>query len=168
MTKHILFIFVFTFVVSTTGFAIMQDIEKLPPGKWWKNPDIVRYLKITDKEKSSLDQMYREKKKSMISIKAVMESQKLDMEALMDRDPLNETAIKDKYRAMLNEGMNLFEKQFEFLLEVRKLLGKNRFAHLKKYFHKKHWTGRKGRHHDKFKKGLTCPPPGGKDRYHMP
>ncbi|ETR68375.1 MAG: hypothetical protein OMM_10598, partial [Candidatus Magnetoglobus multicellularis str. Araruama] len=116
----------------------MQGIEKLPPGKWWQMPDVVRTLKITNKEKTLLEQMFLKSRKTMIGIKSEMKIHELDMETLMESEPFNETAVKNKYSVILNTGIKLFEKQFDFLVEVRKLLGKNRFMQLRDHFHEKH------------------------------
>jgi Spy/CpxP family protein refolding chaperone len=151
MKRTILVTCLCVFILSTTGFAKMGGHGLLPPGKWWHMPEAVKKLKITDDEKTFLDQLFMEKRKAMIQVKGEMETKKLDMEAIMEKDPFDENAAMEQFEAMHESGQKMWKNKFKFVIEVRKLLGKDRFIQLKDQFrrfhHGKHRHGKGfGRH----------------------
>ncbi|ETR65553.1 MAG: hypothetical protein OMM_14071 [Candidatus Magnetoglobus multicellularis str. Araruama] len=139
---------VFVFVLSTTGYAKMHGL--LPHGKWWHMPDVVKALKITEEEKTILDRTFLENRKAMITLKGEMSTKKLDMETLMESDPFDESGTLTQFESIQATGQKMWKTKVDFLIEVRKLLGKDRFMQLKSQF-KRHHRGkhRKGpkRHH---------------------
>lgn len=157
MKRKILLICMCAFFLTSTGFAKMGGPGghgMLPPGKWWHMPKMVERLKITDDEKTSLDQLFMEKRKSMIKVKSEMESKKLELEAIMEKDPFDEDSALKQFEAMHVTGQQMMQNRFKFVLEVRKLLGKDRFMQLKSQFRRFH-HGRHGH-----RKGRMGPPPG--------
>jgi len=144
MKRIILFTCLFALILSTTGYAKMGGPGLLPPGKWWHMPKIVESLKITDDEKTFLDQMFLEKRKAMIQVKGEMETKKLDMEAIMEKEPFDEEAAMTQFEAMHASGQKMWKNKFKFVIEVRKLLGKDRFMQLKSQFRRAHGKHRHG------------------------
>ncbi|KPA15335.1 conserved hypothetical protein, secreted [Candidatus Magnetomorum sp. HK-1] len=132
-------------IISSTGYANMQGSDFLPTKKWWHKPGVVKALKITHKEKTILDREFHEKQKTMIRIDGEMKIHKLDMEALIESEPLKEKAVMDKLENILDTSKKMYKKQLKFLIEVRKLLGKKRFMKLKNHYKKSHGKYRRGK-----------------------
>jgi len=165
MKRTILFACMCVLILSTTGYTKMGGHGGLlPPGKWWHMPKAVESLKITDDEKAFLDKMFMEKRKAMIQVKSEMETKKLDMEAIMEKDPLDEDAAMTQFEAIQQTGQKMWKNKFKFVIEVRKLLGKDRFMQLKTQFKRFHH----GRHrHGKGHMGRGHGRKGGKGGHHM-
>jgi len=153
MKRTILFACMCVIILATTGYAKMghgHGHGLLPPGKWWHMPKIVERLKITDDEKNFLDQMFLENRKAMIQVKSEMETKKLDMESIIEKEPLDENAAMTQFDSIQETGKKMWKNKFKFVIEVRKLLGKDRFMQLKSQFRKfhhgkhRHGKGRKG------------------------
>jgi Spy/CpxP family protein refolding chaperone len=144
MKRIILLTCMCAFILTSTGFAKMGGHGFLPPGKWWHMPKVVESLKITDDEKTFLDQLFMEKRKAMIQVKSEMETKKLEMEAIMEKDPFDEDAALKKFETMHVAGQQMMKNKFKFVIEVRKLLGKDRFIQLKSQFRRFH-HGKHGR-----------------------
>jgi len=157
MKRTILLTCMCAFILTSTGFAKMGGPGLLPPGKWWHMPKVVESLKITYDEKTFLDQLFMEKRKAMIQVKSEMETKKLELESIMEKDPFDEDAALKQFETMHVTGQQMMKNRFKFVIEVRKLLGKDRFMQLKSQFRRFH-HGRhgKGRH--------MGPPPGPHDR----
>ena len=163
MKKTILLSCVFAIILSSTGFAKMGGHGLLPPGKWCHMPKMVEGLNITDEEKRFLDQLFLEKRKAMIQVKSEMQTKKLDMETIMEKDPFDEDAAMQQFEAMHVIGQKMWKNKFKFVIEVRKLLGKERFIQLKGQFSRfhrgKHGHGKRGPKHGRRGPGPNGPPP---------
>ena len=138
---------VFAVMISVTGYAKMHGGgfgggDRLPPGKWWHVPQVSESLKLTAEEKTRLDTLFLEKQKAMISIKGEMATQRLDLETIMEQAEFDEAAALEKFEVIQGIGQNMWKKRIQFLIEVRKLLGKDRFVQLKSTFHRFHGPGK--------------------------
>lgn len=134
MKKAVLLGIVFVFLMSNLAFA-RGGFDKggfgLMKGKFWQMPDIVKKLNITDDEKSKLDALYFENKSKLIEQKSDIQKNRLELEQLMSNEPLDETAVKKQFEKVQEIRNQLATERFNFLLEVRKILGKERFEQLK-------------------------------------
>jgi len=154
MKKAILCICLSVFLV-TPVFA-KKGGGMLPPGKWWHMPKVVESLKITSAEQTFLDKLFLEKRKAIIAIKGEMATHRLDFETIMEKEPFDKGAAMDQFERTQEVGKKMWESRVKFLIEVRELLGKDRFMQLKtqfKQFHGKRHRKGKGQRHWKHGKG---------------
>jgi Spy/CpxP family protein refolding chaperone len=161
MKRIIVLVSMCVLILSTSGFAKMGH-GLLPPGKWWHMPHAVKKLKITDDEKAFLDQLFLEKRKSRAQIKSEMETKKLDMEAMMEKEPFDEEAAMKQFESIQDTGKKMWKNKFKFVIEVRKLLGNERFMQLKSQFRRME-RGRRGHGphgHRGHRRPHGGPPPG--------
>ena len=63
---------------------------------------------------------------------STVERERLELEALMDKKMLDEEAVLEQYRKMENQRVTLATENFRFVLQVRKVIGYDRFEDLKK------------------------------------
>jgi len=107
----------------------------LPKGKWWRIPDIATKLNLTADEQTKLDEMFYEIKKNMIDTHSNIAKLRLNLEQLLEKDPLDESSCLENFEKIKAEKTKMGIERFKFLLEVRKLLGVDRFVQLKSSFH---------------------------------
>ena len=129
-------------VLIFPALALGKD---LPRGKWWQDPKLSSIMNVSKEEKQKLDELYIESRRNFINLKSAVESERFELEVLMDKDPLDEAKVLEQYRKMDNARDNLGTERFRYLLEVRKILGAERFKKLKFEFQKQR-RGKKGRH----------------------
>jgi len=134
------------FVMITAGLMLMANHcpaqpagdgpnhYNLPPGKWWRLPEASEKHGITPAEQEKLDVLYLESRRKMIDLKGILEKKMLDLELLMDTNTFDEKAATDMYRAMQNARSELSMERFRYFLEVRKLLGNDRYQLLKQRY----------------------------------
>jgi len=148
MKKSILITCICVFLISTTGFARMHGGgfggDRVPPGKWWHVPEIAESLKVTAEEKTKLDTLFLNNRKAMIGLKGEMATKRLDLETLMEKENFDEAAVMDQFTSMQESGQAMWKQKFQFLINVRKLLGKDRFMQLKSQFNQNHSRPHKG------------------------
>ncbi|MEE8541884.1 MAG: hypothetical protein V3S66_09500 [Desulfobacterales bacterium] len=139
MKKIILFTLVCFFTLTGVGFPGMQRDKagmKLPAGKWWRIPRIVQASNIMPEEQSQLDSLYVQNRRKMIDLKSVLEKELFELELVFDVTSFDADACMDRYRKVQNARTTLALERFKFVVEVRKLMGFERFQQLKeKYRH---------------------------------
>ncbi|CAN2039209.1 Periplasmic heavy metal sensor [Candidatus Magnetomoraceae bacterium gMMP-15] len=114
------------------GSDMSGGMEKyLPSGKWWRMPEIAEQLKLTDAEQIKLDDLFIKSRKSMIDLKADMAKKHLDLQAVVDAKNFNESATMNQFNNLQTVRTKLSSERFKFMIEVRKLLGNDRFQQLK-------------------------------------
>jgi len=137
MKKIILFMLVFFFTLTGIGFSGMQRGKagmKLPAGKWWRVPRIVQANNITPEEQSRLDGLYVQNRRKMIDLKSVLEKELFELELVFDETSFDAEACMDRYRKVQNARTTLALERFKFVVEVRKLMGFERFQQLKEKY----------------------------------
>ena len=118
---------VFMAMIIGSWDACAQDVN---PGRWWKNPDVSRDLSLTRQEQRELDGLYARNRESLIDIKAELEKERSRLDDIMYREPFNEAAAKAQLRKVEEKQRNLTSERMRYLIEVRKILGHDRFRTL--------------------------------------
>ena len=130
LNKVIIGMFLFVFAVSTT-LAFGQEI---PHGKWWYSRHSSEKLNLNDEEKSKLDNKFFESRLKLVDLKSAVEKERLQLDKLMESETLNEKAVIEKFKKLEAARASLSAERFGFVLEVRKILGFERFLQLNTTF----------------------------------
>jgi Spy/CpxP family protein refolding chaperone len=123
------------FVLS--GVSMARDRDKsmdgidLPRGKWWRMSEVAIELKISSDEQAKLDDLYYKHRNQMIDHKSELKKAQIALEWFIEKEKLDESACKDHFQNVLKARNKLSTERYNFLIEVRKLLGYERFLQLK-------------------------------------
>ena len=115
----------------------------MPPGKWWINPELSAKLNLNNDEKAALEKEYLQSRRNLIKLKSDVESQRFELEVLLDSPTLNETKAMEQFKRLEKARFKLGEEMFRFVLAVRKIVGPDRFQVLKQV-HQKYRGKRRG------------------------
>jgi len=134
-----------------TGFRLLQ-------GKWWHVPEIAEKLGVTTDEKAKLDELALERKRELIDLKSAVQRQELELEAILDQADFDATACKDQFGKLLEARQEVATERFGFHVEVRELLGLDRYRELRTMLRDRHKDSRKGRpgHKGPVTEEMTC------------
>ena len=110
--------------------------KDIPVGKWWHRSGMASKLNLSEAEKDTLDQKYIECRRSLIKLKNVVESEGFELEVLLESEPLNEAKALEQHNRLQKARSDLANERFRFVLEVRKIIGLDRFQELKTAFKK--------------------------------
>ncbi len=128
------------FVLS--GVSMARDrgysrdgIEDLPRGKWWRMSEVAIELKISSDEQAKLDDLYYKHRNQMIDHKSELKKAQIALEWFIEKEKLDESACKDQFQNVLKARNKLSTERYNFLIEVRKLLGYERFLQLRPKFY---------------------------------
>jgi Spy/CpxP family protein refolding chaperone len=115
---------------------ILASAKDMPGGKWWQNSRISSRLNLSKAEKTSLDEKFIESRRKLIKLKSLVESERFELEVLLESEPLNEAKVLEQYQRVESARSDLTGERFRFLLEVRKIIGLERYQELKASFQK--------------------------------
>ena len=116
---------------------------RMPLGKWWRMPHVAEQLNINGREKEQLDDLFIQTRRKMIDLKSAVEKERLELGILMDKETLDEDAVRGQFKKLGQARAHLAAERFRFILAVRKILGAERFQSLKALF----WASRGQRLH---------------------
>jgi Spy/CpxP family protein refolding chaperone len=105
-----------------------------PSGKWWHDPAIRAELKLTDGEIKQLDRLFKKSRRRLIELKNKVEKAQFEYQSLMEAEPLDEKAVNRQFAQLEKARSQLASERSRFLVEVRKILGHNRFQQLKQIY----------------------------------
>ena len=112
--------FVFAFVaVLIAGSAFAQQ---LPPGKWWRRPEIVQTLNLSDEQQDRLEAIFRTSANDLIDLKAEVDKASIALRGELDRPQLDRTAIHRIATHLSDARGRLFDRELTMLVEMRGVL----------------------------------------------
>jgi len=117
---------------------------EIPPGRWWHISYFSDPLQITDQQKNELDQLFDYNRNRLAELKRQMEEERNELLQVIDQEHLNETTAIDKMKKLENTRTLLAATRFSYSLEVRKLLGYERFQRLRALH--RNWHGLQPQH----------------------
>lgn len=103
-------------------FFAAAAFAQLPPGKWWRRPEIVRTLNLTDDQQDRLESIFRTSATDLIDLKAEVDKSSIALRGELDRPQLDRVAIH-RIAAHLSEARGkLFDRELTMLVEMRQVL----------------------------------------------
>ncbi|QTA90668.1 hypothetical protein [Desulfonema magnum] len=106
----------------------------IPGGKWWRMPKMAKELALSSVEQARLDKLFMENRRKMIDLKSTVSKEKLELEEILDKKNINESGCMSRFLKLQDANKNLAAERFKYLLEVRKLLGIDRYQKLTAMF----------------------------------
>lgn len=120
-------------------FPAICQAKEIPPGRWWYMPYFSDQLNITDQQKDELDKLFDDNRKRLAELKKQLEDERNDLLKAIEQEHLNEAAAIDRMNKLESTRTLLAATRFNFSLEVRKMLGHERFQRLKTLY--RNWRG---------------------------
>ena len=130
------------FTLSVVPALAMKG--SMPPGKWWSNPELAAKLKLSETEKTGLEEQYLQSRRNLIKLKSELELERFELEVLLDSPELSEKQALEQFKRLENARIKLGEEMFRFVLAVRQIVGSERFQTLKQLH--QNYRGKRGRH----------------------
>ncbi len=126
MIKRLTLIAIALFALASTAGAM-----DLPPGKWWRRPEIVQMLGLTDEQQSKLEQVSLKAMNELIDHRAELEKANVALRAELDQPQLNREAIR-KAAARVSEARGrLFERELMMLFDMRSVLSDTQWTKMR-------------------------------------
>jgi Spy/CpxP family protein refolding chaperone len=131
MLNKILTALFLIFLPAIASVATSQDVR---PGKWWKDQAMVEKLQLNEAQITQLDRAYDERRDEMMKYRNSVKSESARLQKLFESEPLDENAIRKQRGKMEESKKELSSERFDFIINVRKIIGPEKFGRLKSTF----------------------------------
>ncbi len=109
-------------VAMTVGGLGWGASFRMPRGRWWDNPRLVRYLGLTPDQQARIHDTVFDHAERMIDLNAAVKQAELQLEDLAGRDTFDEKAVRAAFAKLQEARRALENERFELLIAVRKIL----------------------------------------------
>lgn len=116
------------FVVFLPSSLMAQEMMH---GKWWQNKTMTDQLELSDSERKLLDDKYIESRRRMIDLKNEVERERFELDVLLGKEDANKEQISERYESLEKARAKLSKERFGLLIEIRDVIGVERFQELK-------------------------------------
>jgi len=110
--------------------------KEIPRGKWWNNENIAERMSLTPGEIEKLDSAYIQMRKKLIRLKSDVEMGRFELENMLESKNMDESAVMKQFDALDKARSGLAKEAFLFIVEVREILGLDRYMQLKSNYRK--------------------------------
>jgi len=108
--------------LALIALATTASAMDLPPGKWWRRPEVIQMLNLTDEQQNRLEAISVKSANELIDLKGEVEKANIALRAELDQPTLNREAIR-RIAVHLNEARGrLFERELMMLVDMRAVL----------------------------------------------
>lgn len=139
---------------------------KMPKGRWWENPRVVRAIGLTPEQQDQIHRLVYQHAETMIGLNADVKRAELHLGELARDEEFNEKAVRQAWTEYQAARQRLENERFELLVAIRKVLTAEqwkRLDELKRQFQQRRLPRerqRPGRNPYRPPAGNQPPPPG--------
>ncbi len=140
MLKHISIVMIVIMLIFTSSAVVAQGIagdskkhDRMAFGKWWQNPASIKKLSLTKEEVDTLDTAFNSRTRKFMELKHAIELEQLEMNSMMEGKTLDESALMAQFNKLESARANLSRERFQYYVQVRKILGSDRFQKIKAF-----------------------------------
>jgi hypothetical protein len=120
-----------TFAVLSLLIATAALAADLPPGKWWRRPEIAQSLGLSDEQQNRLDVIWRGAAGELIDLRGTVEKENIALRAELDQPHLDRHNVQ-RAAARLNEARgHLFERELMMLVDMRGVLSDGQWGRMR-------------------------------------
>ena len=121
-------------LILVLALAPLATGQTMPGGKWWKDTGDVKQLNLTSGEVKKLDKLFVKSRRRLIELKNRVEKERFEYQTLMESQNLDESALNRKLQKLEKARTSMNAETNRFVVEVRKILGPDRFQKLKRIY----------------------------------
>lgn len=104
-------------LLATSVFA-----ADLPPGKWWRRPEIIQQLQLTDDQQTRLEAAFRVAADDLIDLRGEVEKTNIALRFELDRPQLDRQKIRSIAAHLSDARGKLFDRELMMLVDMRGVL----------------------------------------------
>ena len=142
LRKNVWFVLVLFFVFLPSTILAQGMMH----GKWWHDKTMAQELELNENERKMLEEKYTESRRKMIDLKSEVEKERLELEIVLGKKDASRDQITERFDRLEKARAKLSKSRFGLLLEVREIIGTDRFQELKA-MHRSRAESRMERHY---------------------
>jgi Spy/CpxP family protein refolding chaperone len=117
-------------VLTVVLAAVTVYAQEAPAGRWWHSPQVAQQLQLSGNEIRQLEQAFEASRLKMIRLKSQVEAEQFKLQTMVEKQNSDNAVIKAQHRALEQARSALADEQFAYFVEVRQILGPERFQKL--------------------------------------
>ncbi|WP_419805511.1 periplasmic heavy metal sensor [Terriglobus sp.] len=134
------------------GFGMRDESARiLPPGLWWKDPDLSQRLELTPDQQKRIDDTFLQNRVTLIHMHASLDEEELLLEPLLNANPLDQARVLAEIGKIADMRAELEKANAKMLLQIRGVLTQAQWTRLQQ-------ERPSGMHHHMFQRGPDGPP----------
>jgi Spy/CpxP family protein refolding chaperone len=99
-----------------------QGFRELPPGKWWKQPLVIRELGLTGDQQARIEALWIQNRRVLIDLKTELDRRHIDLSALLAQPQADEDAVLKAYDRMAAARAEIDRAGFLMRLRIKSIL----------------------------------------------
>jgi Spy/CpxP family protein refolding chaperone len=104
------------------GFAATVFAADLPPGKWWRRPEMIQQLQLSDEQQTRLDGIFRTSADELIDLRGGVEKANVALHSELDSPQLDRQKIRAMAAHLSELRGRLFDRELMMLVDMRAVL----------------------------------------------
>jgi Spy/CpxP family protein refolding chaperone len=104
------------------GGGMRSNFRILPPGIWWKNPDLIQKLTLTADQQKRMDDIFQQSRIQLVHIRATLEEQQILLEPMLDANPPDSAKVLAQIGRIADTRAELEKANARMLLGIREVL----------------------------------------------
>ena len=103
----------------------------LPPGKWWRRPDMIQMLNLSDEQQDRLENVFRNSANDLIDLRGEVEKQSIALRAALDRPQLDREQVRAIAQRLNEARGRQFQRELRMLVDMRGVLNELQWNRLR-------------------------------------
>ena len=108
----------------------MSGLHILPPGLWWKDPDLVQRLDLTPDQQKRLDDTFSQNKVTLTGIHARLDQEQMQLQPMLDTNPVDQAKTLAEIGKIADLRAELEKAVARMLLQMRAVLTQAQWTRL--------------------------------------
>jgi Skp family chaperone for outer membrane proteins len=121
------------FAVALIACAALAEAQQLPPGKWWRRPEIIQQLQLTADQQERLDEVFRGAANELIDAKADVDKLHVAIRGELDRAQLRKGELQRLAAQLSGARGRLFERELMMLVDMRGVLSEQQWTRIRTF-----------------------------------
>jgi Spy/CpxP family protein refolding chaperone len=119
------------FAAVVLVFAASAFAQNLPPGKWWRRPEIVQSLNLAEEQQNKLETIFRTASGDLIDLRGEVEKQNIALRGDLDQSQLDRATIRRDAQRLSDARTRLFERELMMLVDMRAVLNDSQWDRMR-------------------------------------
>lgn len=103
-------------------FLAVSAFAQVPPGKWWRRPEIIQNLSLTEEQQDRLDAAFRAAANDLIDARAEIDKATVALRGELDKPQLDRSAIRAIAQRINQARSRRFERELMMFADMRSVL----------------------------------------------
>ena len=121
--KKLLVTALLTFSMGWAQAGAQQELKE-PPGKWWKNRQVITRLNLTRPQQDRIEDLWMQNRRILIDKKAELDKHALDLSEMLSLEVAEETAALRAYERVQAAKAEVEREVFLMRIRIKNLLSR--------------------------------------------